>query len=369
MNIKRLRKIEWSIPLCAILLNCIGLVALFSASYDAGLEEFKKQALWLGISIIVMLIIMLVDYKIIIKISPILYGISIILLIAVLFTEPINGARSWFEIKEIFSFQPAELSKIFIIAFLAYIMSIIQRKGREEINRFSRLLILFLVLAIPLFLIVIEPDYGTAMSYIVAAVLMIFVAGLDKKYIIITSIILVIALPITYIYILPEHAKERIDTYLNPESDPLGAGYNVLQSKLAIGAGQITGMGILKGNQTQLGYLYPKTTDFIFSVIGEEMGFIVAGGVIILNIIIITKMIQVAKGIKDEAGAYLTIGIAGVFLFHTLENIGMTMGLLPITGVPLLFVSYGGSSMLTSYICLGIILNISSQRKTGIFNK
>ena len=159
MNIKRLRKIEWSIPLCAILLNCIGLVALFSASYDAGLEEFKKQALWLGISIIVMLIIMLVDYKIIIKISPILYGISIILLIAVLFTEPINGARSWFEIKEIFSFQPAELSKIFIIAFLAYIMSIIQRKGREEINRFSRLLILFLVLAIPLFLIVIEPDY------------------------------------------------------------------------------------------------------------------------------------------------------------------------------------------------------------------
>ena len=162
---------------------------------------------------------------------------------------------------------------------------------------------------------------------------------------------------------------KRIETFLDPEEDARGAGYNVLQSKLAIGAGQITGMGILKGNQTQLGYLYPKTTDFIFSVIGEEMGFIVAGGVIVLNIIIITKMIQVAKGIKDEAGAYLTIGIAGIFLFHTLENIGMTMGLLPITGVPLLFVSYGGSSMLTSYICLGIILNISSQRKTGIFNK
>ena len=369
MNIKRLRKIEWTIPLCAFLLSCIGLVALFSASYDAGLEELKKQAVWLGISLIVMFIIMLIDYKIIIKISPILYGISIILLIAVLFTEPINGARSWFEIKEIFSFQPAELSKIFIIAFLAYIMSVIQRKGRKEINRFTSLLILGLILAIPLFLIVIEPDYGTAMSYIVATILMIFVAGLDKKYIIIASIILVIVLPITYLYILPEHAKQRIDTYLNPESDPLGAGYNVLQSKLAIGAGQITGMGILNGNQTQLGYLYPKTTDFIFSVIGEEMGFIVAGGLIVLNIIIITKMIQVAKGIKDEAGAYLTIGIAGVFLFHTLENIGMTMGLLPITGVPLLFVSYGGSSMLTSYICLGIILNISSQRKTGIFNK
>ena len=369
MNLKRLRKVEWTIPFCAILLSIIGLVALFSASYDSGLEEFKKQALWLVVSIIVMLFIMLIDYKFIIKLSPILYGISIILLIAVLFTEPINGARSWFEIKEIFSFQPGEISKIFVIAFLAYIMSIIQRKGKYEINGLTKLLLLFLILALPLFLIILEPDYGTAMSYILATILMIFVAGIDKKYIIISLIIIVITLPIMYFFVLPEHAKERIDTYLNPETDPLGAGYNVLQSKLAIGAGKITGMGILNGNQTQLGYLYPKTTDFIFSVIGEEMGFIVAGGVIVLNIIIITKMIQVAKGIKDEAGAYLTVGIAGIFLFHTLENIGMTMGLLPITGVPLLFVSYGGSSMLTSYICLGIILNISSQRKTGIFNK
>ena len=142
-----------------------------------------------------------------------------------------------------------------------------------------------------------------------------------------------------------------------------------MQSKLAIGAGKLTGMGVLEGNQTQLGYLYPKTTDFIFSVIGEEMGFIVASAVVIFNVLIITKSIQVAKGVKDEAGAYVATGIAGIFLFHTVENIGMTIGLLPITGVPLLFVSYGGSSMLTSFICIGIILNISSQRKTGMFNK
>ena len=369
MNIKRLRKVEWTIPICAMILSIIGLVALFSASYDAELEEFKKQAIWLGISIIAMIIVMLIDYKIIIKISPVLYGISIISLIAVLFTEPINGAKSWFEIKDFFSFQPAEVSKIIVIAFLSYIITIIQRNGKSEINRITRLLLIIILLGVPLFLIILEPDYGTAMSYIVAVTLMIFVAGIDKKYIIISMILLVVALPVTYLYILPEHAKTRIDTFLNPELDPLGAGYNVLQSKLAIGAGQITGMGILNGNQTQLGYLYPKTTDFIFSVIGEEMGFIIAGSIIVLNVIIITKMIQVAKGIKDEAGAYLTIGIVGVFLFHTLENIGMTMGLLPITGVPLLFVSYGGTSLLTSYICLGVILNISSQRKNGIFYK
>ena len=370
MNIKSFRKVEWWIPVCAIVLCAIGLVALFSASYDSGLEEFKKQIIWVGISIILMFIALFIDYKIIIRLSPILYAISIISLIAVLFTEPINGASSWFDIGDgLFSLQPAEISKIFVILFLSYIISILQRRGRDEINKILKLGLILLIVGIPLVLIIMEPDYGTASAYVIATILILFVAGIDKKYIITAMILVAIAVPITYNFILPEHAKKRIDTFLNPEEEPRGAGYNVLQSKLAIGAGQITGMGILSGNQTQLGYLYPKTTDFIFSVIGEEMGFTVAGSVIILNVIIITKSIQIAKGIKDEAGAYVATGIAGIFLFHTLENIGMTMGLLPITGVPLLFVSYGGTSMMTSFLCIGILLNISSQRKTGMFNK
>ena len=370
MNIKKLRKIDWLILICALMLCGVGLIALFSASYDSDLDEFKKQAIWMGISIGIMIIVMFIDYKILIKLSPILYGISIIALIAVLFTKPINGARSWFNIKDgLFSFQPAEMAKVFIILFVAYVISLIQREGRNEINRIPKLAIILATIGVPVALIIVEPDYGTAAAYIVAFLLMIFVAGIDKKYIIIAIAIVAIGIPLAYNFFLPEHAKQRIDTFLHPESDPRGSGYNVLQSKLAIGAGQITGMGVLEGNQTQLGYLYPKTTDFIFSVIGEEMGFVVAGGVILLNVIIITRAIQIAKGIKDEAGAYVAIGIAGIFLFHTLENIGMTMGLLPITGVPLLFVSYGGSSMMTSFICIGVLLNISSQRKNGMFNK
>ena len=370
MNIKKLKKIEWLIPISAIMLCGIGLMALFSASYDSGLDELKKQAIWMGISFITMIVVMFIDYKILVKLSPILYGSSIISLIVVLFTKPINGARSWFNIGDgMFSFQPAEVSKIFVILFLAYVISIIQRNGRSEINRITKLAIILVTILLPVGLIIIEPDYGTATAYIISFLLMIFVAGIDKKYIIAAILIIAIGMPVAYKFVLPEHAKTRIETFLNSESDPLGAGYNVLQSKLAIGAGQVTGMGILNGNQTQLGYLYPKTTDFIFSVIGEEMGFVVAGGVIVLNIIIITKAIKVAKGIKDEAGSYVAIGIAGVFMFHTLENIGMTMGLLPITGVPLLFVSYGGSSMITSFILIGILLNISSQRKNGLFNK
>ena len=370
MNIKKLKKIEWVIPISAIILCGIGLIALFSASYDSGLDEFKKQAIWMGISFITMIIVMFIDYKILVKLSPILYGAAIIMLITVLFTKPVNGARSWFNIGDgLFSFQPGEISKIFIILFLAYIISLIQRNGRREINRIPKLALIILIILMPVGLIILEPDYGTATAYIISFLLMIFVAGIDKKYIISAILLIAIIVPVGYKFLLPEHAKQRIDTFLNPEADPLGAGYNVLQSKLAIGAGQVTGMGILEGNQTQLGYLYPKTTDFIFSVIGEEMGFVVAGAVILLNIIIITKAVKIAKGIKDEAGSYVAMGIAGIFLFHTLENIGMTMGLLPITGVPLLFVSYGGSSILTSFILIGILLNISSQRKNGIFNK
>ena len=207
------------------------------------------------------------------------------------------------------------------------------------------------------------------MAFWIATGMMLFTAGIDKKYIIVAIIVVAISIPILYNFILPEHAKKRIDIFLNPESDPRGSGYNIIQSKLAIGAGGLTGMGLLKGNQTQLGYLYPKTTDFIYSVIGEEMGFIIAGTIIVLYVFLITKALYVAKTAKDTNGSLIASGIAGIFMFHMAENVGMVMGLLPITGVPLLFVSYGGSSLITSYILIGILLNISSKRQKTIFVK
>ena len=149
--------------------------------------------------------------------------------------------------------------------------------------------------------------------------------------------------------------------------DPRGAGYNIIQSKLAIGAGELLGMGIFKGNQTQLGFLYPKTTDFIYSVIGEEMGFIAAAGIVIIYVVLITKAVYVAKTAKNDLGSYIAMGIAGIFLFHMVENIGMTIGLLPITGVPLPFVSYGGSSLLTNLILIALLLNISGRRQKTMF--
>ncbi len=368
MRKRELKNIEWSLLIVAIILCIIGLIALFSATQETEHDEFNKQCIWLAVSLIIMLGVMLIDYEVLVKISPILYGIFIILLIAVLFTTPVNGATSWFDIGA-FSFQPGEFAKIFVILFLAFAIAKIQQRNKMDINKPSRLLIILAILGLPVLLIIKQPDYGTAAAFIIATTMMLITAGIDKKYIIITTIIVIVSVPLLYNFVLPEHAKKRIDIFLNPESDPRGSGYNIIQSKLAIGAGGLTGMGVLKGNQTQLGFLYPKTTDFIFAVIGEEMGFIIAAAVIILYVVLVTKCLYIAKTAKDEKGELIASGITGIFLFHMVENIGMVMGLLPITGVPLPFISYGGSSLITNFICIGLLLNISSKRQKTIFVK
>ena len=314
MKRKILKNIEWGILVCTILLIAIGLVALTSATQNSDYDELKRQIMWVCISIPVMIVILFIDYEFIAKISPILYGIIILLLIGVLFTEPINGATSWFDIGPV-SLQPAEFAKIICILMLAFVITRIQRNGKDEISRVSKLLLVLLTFIVPTLLIIKQPDYGTALAFVMALVFMLFAAGIKKRYIIAAILIVVIAAPLLYFFVLPEHAKTRIDVFLNPDIDPRGAGYNVIQSKLAIGAGELFGMGLFKGNQTQLGFLYPKTTDFIFSLIAEEMGFIVAAGIIILYVILITKAIFVAKTAKDDLGSYIAIGIArSIFL-------------------------------------------------------
>ena len=319
MKRKILKNIEWGILICTLILLAIGLVALASATQNSDYDELKRQIMWVCISIPIMIIILFIDYDFIAKISPVLYGIIIVLLIGVLFTEPINGATSWFNIGSV-SIQPAELAKIICILMLALVISKIQKNGRDEVSRIPKLLLILITFLVPTLLIIKQPDYGTALAFIMALVFMLFAAGIKKRYIIAAILLVVIAVPLLYFFVLPEHAKTRIDVFLNPDLDPRGAGYNIIQSKLAIGAGELLGMGLFKGNQTQLGFLYPKTTDFIFSLIAEEMGFIVAAGVIILYVILITKAIYVAKTAKDDLGSYIAIGIARcVFLPYARE--------------------------------------------------
>ena len=366
MGKKLLKNTEWMILIVSVILTIIGLVALFSATQSTEYEEFRKQIQWVIISIPFLVLASVIDYNVIVRFSTLAYIVLIVLLIGVLFTEPISGARSWYKFGDSVAFQPSEIGKIITILFLAFLINKMQIRGRKEINKFWKLMIVLLFAVIPIALIIIEPDNGTAIAYIIAILFMLFVSGIDKKYIILACILLAVAVPVIYNN-LPDHAIKRIQVFLNPDLDPRGAGYNINQSKLAIGAGEIFGMGLFKGNQTQLGFLHPKTTDFIFSVIGEEMGFIATGSITILYIVLVTKSIYIAKTAKDNIGSYIAIGIAGIFFFHMTENIGMTIGLLPITGVPLPFVSYGGSSIITNFICIGLLLNISSRRQKAIF--
>lgn len=361
MKKKLLKNTEWIVLIVSLLLFGIGLVALFSATQSTEYGEFKKQIQWFLVSIPFFLLAYFIDYNVIARFSTAIYIVMIGLLVGVLFTHPVNGAKSWYHIGQI-GIQPSELSKIVVILFISFLINKLQIKGRKEINKIWKLLITFLFMAIPILLIIKQPDFGTALSYIVSMLFILFASGIDWKYILLAGIIMAIMVPVVYNH-LPAHALKRIEVFLNPESDPRGDGYNIIQSKLAIGAGQLVGMGLLQGNQTQLGFLYPKTTDFIFSVIGEEFGFIATASILALYVVLVTKTIYIAKTAKDNIGSYIAIGIGGIFFFHMVENIGMTIGLLPITGVPLPFVSYGGSSLITNFVCIGLLLNISARRQ------
>ena len=364
---KRLSKnIEWIILIATVLLSIIGLFAIYSATASTKHEEFYKQLMWLGISLPVMIALIIVDYDQLAKAVPVLYGISLLSLVAVLFTKPIGGATSWFVIGSI-SVQPSEFSKIIFIITIGLLIKKIKKNNENDINKPLKLLQVLVVAAIPLLLILKQPDYGTGAAFVFALLCMLFTAGISKKYIINGTLLVVIIIPLLYFFVLPPHAKQRIRVFLDSSVDPRGSGYNLTQSKIAIGAGQLTGMGYLKGNQTQLGFLYPKSTDFIFSVIGEELGFVVAGSIIILYVVLITKSISIAKTARDELGSLIASGITGIFFFHMIENIGMTIGMLPITGVPLPFVSYGGSSLLSNLIMIALLLNISGRRQKNIF--
>ncbi len=286
------------------------------------------------------------------------------MLVFVLFTEPIHGATSWFSLGPI-SIQPSEFAKLTLILALA--KSIEYFKGKKKLNHPLSLLAILLIAAVPILLVIKQPDYGTAMVMLAILVFMLFIGGIDYRYIIGGIIIFAVAMPLAYNYVLPEHAKSRIDVFLNPQTDPQGAGYNIIQAKLAVGSGRLWGMGLLEGNQTQLGYLPMKVTDFIYAVISEEMGFIVSVLVVVLFVVFIVKGFYIARTAKDVQGSLIATGVTALFLAHFLENVGMNIGLMPITGIPLPFISYGGSAMLTNFIALGLLLNISARRSKNLF--
>ena len=366
-----LKNTDYILIITIVVLFVVGVIGIYSAGYgdtDESNTEYQKQIVWFAIVCLAAIVLWAIDTSVFEFMGYALYGINLILLILVLAMPSVFGASSWFKIGGI-SYQPSELMKIGYILCAAKVMTMYNENKQSPQPDKKKNIILLVVMAalfvVPLFLIILQPDFGTALVYVMITAFMIFKLGIKYRYIVAAFLIGLILLPLVYNF-LPSHAKSRIDVFLNPELDPLGDGYNAIQSKIAVGAGMFLGTGLLKGSQTQYDYLPVQLSDFIFSVISEEMGFVISVLVVILYLVLLLRILKTAAQARDMYTSFVAIGIAGMFAFHFIENIGMTIGLLPITGVPLPFVSYGGSNLITSGIAIGIILNISARKNKDI---
>jgi len=339
----------------------IGFLAIYSATLSRGLlfgESFVlKQLSSLVIGIFIMLIVINISYQKFIDISYLLHGINILLLLVVLFLSPARlGAQRWFSVGE-FAFQPSEFIKLSLIMALANYLG----SKKNEMDRLGSLFAPILLLAVPFTLVILQPDLGTALLLIPIFFTMLLVSGADLRHISAMMALGLMSIPFFW-HFLREYQRQRLLVFINPNIDPLGAGYTIIQSKIAIGSGGLFGKGWLAGTQNQLNFLPERHTDFIFSVIGEEWGFLGALILILLYFFVVKRAFRTASSTGDVYGRLIATGIAVMLSLQVIINIGMTIGLMPVVGIPLPLVSYGGSSLVATLIAVGLLLNISMRR-------
>lgn len=364
LNKKLVRHIDVGLIIVVILLFFISVVMISSAThvtkFGAITRQVKMQVIAFSLGIFVVGCILLVDYNMFSDFAKPIYIGSIILLLCV-YVPGLGkmqfGARSWINLGPI-DVQPSEIVKIgFILSFAKFL-----EKKQKKLDTIRDLIPVVLYAAPPILLVLKEPDLGNALVFMIIMTGMIFVSGLNYKIIWQGIIGVAVSTPIVYKLMKP-HQKVRIDAYLNPEDISLPGNYQVMHSKIAIGSGKLLGKGLYNGTQNNNNFLPVQESDFIFAVIGEEFGFI--GGIVVLALyfIFLYKMIKIAKNAKDKYGSLVVVGITSMFAFQIFENIGMTMGVMPVTGVTLPFISYGGSSILTNMIAVGIVLNVGMRRQ------
>jgi rod shape determining protein RodA len=404
---------DYKLFLAIVLLLSIGLISIYSATYTAGLKEsltniphlkdtIEKQLLWAIFGIIILVLTMIVPTKYLELLSFPLYGLSLLVLLVVPFLgQNVSGSTSWFNLGP-FKIQPSEFAKISTVLCLANFLT---RKD-VKIHELKYLLLAFLIVLIPFGLIMLQPDFGTATVYLFMFLIMVFWAGAKLFYIyavvaifiaMISSIfslyflVAILLVSIIVLYLIKEnwsiiftfcgfllavgysfdyfydhlapYQQKRIATFLNPSMDPLGAGYNAIQAKVAIGSGGILGKGFLQGTQTQLKFIPKQWTDFIFCVPGEEFGFIGSMIVVVLLFYVLFRGMKIASSVKSPFPSIASIGIVSVLFYHVIINLGMTLGLLPVMGLPLPFLSYGGSLLISVMVMSGLLLNFYSRRK------
>ncbi|MGD8188824.1 rod shape-determining protein RodA [Brevibacillus ginsengisoli] len=365
---RHLKDLDWII----ILILCgLGVFSYLGISGSAQTDLAGKQLLWYLFGFIVLTVCLLFDYRLYHGLTYILYGIGIILIIGVLFTTERNGATSWYKLGPIL-FQPSELMKVFTILAGARYLAKREEKG-ERFDKFHQLIPFFVMVGVPMLLIFIQPDLGTAMVFMGITVVMLIVGGMRIRHIVYMGSVVGAFLGImTYLYnfndklffkLIKPYQWRRIEYWFNPDLDAMGFGFQLKQSLIAIGSGQLLGKGVHSASQASYGWVPVGESDFIFTVIGEKLGFIGAAILMMLFFILIYRMIRIAMDVKDPFGSYFVSGVVAVFTFQIFENIGMTIQLMPITGLTLPFISYGGSSLITNFLLVGIVLNIGMRKQ------
>jgi rod shape determining protein RodA len=359
---RMLMNIDWLLLLMVFVIGAGGLLTVYSATHgrlETHLDDlYLKQIYWFCAGLVLMVLITLVDYQYLSRGAYLLLVLGILLLIAVFAVgRVVSGARRWLVLGPL-SFQPSEVVKVFLVLSFARYFTEMRRDGGLK---FRDLLIPLLMMAIPFALIAKQPDLGTALVLFLVSCTLIFASGFPLK--ILLSMIAggLIAMPIGWIF-LKDYQKVRVITLLNPDFDPLGAGYHSWQSKIAIGSGGFWGKGWLAGTQSGLNFLPEKHTDFIFAVFAEEWGFVGTAALIVLYMLLVLRAISIAYTSKDRLGSLIATGVVAILSVYILFNIGMTVGLTPVVGLPLPLFSYGGSSMLATMVAVGLLLNIRMRR-------
>lgn len=352
--IRRLR-IDWPLLIMLLLLLGVGLVVLYSAAGQMWFVE--RQTMRIGLGLIALVVLAHIDPRFFRSWSLPLFVVGLVLLVLVLVMGTgVMGAKRWLGIPGLFMFQPAEIMKIAVPAMLAWWVT------REELPpTMSTLVVAILGLLIPAFLVVQQPDLGTAILIFASGLFVLFLAGISRWSLILGLVSALAAMPLLWFGVLREYQKQRILTLFNPESDPLGAGWNIIQSITALGSGGWSGKGYLQGTQSQLEFLPESHTDFALSVMGEEFGFIGLFLLLCLYVAITLRALALSLNARDTFGRILGGSVSLVFFLYVLVNVGMVSGILPVVGVPLPMISYGGTSLVTLLAGFGIIMSVGTH--------
>ena len=354
----RLFRFDWVLFSATLLLMGISGLILYSFSLNGGTNYFLKQSLFSAIGLGAMFLVSFMDYRHIERASTPLYFVTLtILTVLLLVGSTIRGTSGWLSVG-IFQVQPVEFAKVVLILFLSSFI----RKKTTELGEWTRIIASLFLSAAMVFLVLRQPDLGSSLVLVAIWLGMIVVAGVRFSHMV-TLAVLGSTLMFASWFLLAPYQKDRIDTFLHPERDPKGSGYNVLQSMVAVGSGGVFGKGIGNGSQSQLSFLPEKHTDFIYAVVTEELGLVGGWLVLVLYGVILYRIYRIATLARDNAGYLLSVGVFILFVTHIAINIGMNIGVLPVTGLPAPLLSYGGSSLLAFCVTLGLLQSVYRHQR------